>query len=315
MPYCFDYSTGNNYYINEKEIDNLKRFIYSNWKDRNIIEAKMKDGKPSKDAKSLNAFKKSGKLELTEEQIDKVKPWIDNSILVGVRGDSGDGTKGPFADYSQPVFWTDKIPGQTKRSDTTKPLLGDWVTTEKWGKGDGEEGRIYKINEDGTYYIDYYLNGRQLAGHENNVKSEEIDQATLDKSKKIENEKGGSFWTFEDNPIKRALGSIWINVTPILSTTTHSHGEPYVADGEGRQKTAGKFRGLRDPYCERDKTSQCGTYLFKWAPNVGDSAYRAVMIREGEKGGGKRTNKRKMNKRKKTRRNKNKRKTVKKIKN
>lgn len=301
MPYCFDYSTGNKYYIHEKEIDNLKRFIYSNWKDRNIIEAKMKDGEPSKDAKPLNAFKNSGGLELTEEQIDKVKPWIDNSILVGVRGDGIGSTIGSFADYSQPVFWTDKIPGQTKRSDTTKPLLGDWVTTKKWGKRDGEEGRIYKINEDGTYYIDYFFNGRQLAGHEDNVKSEDI---TIDQ-KKSGAVDGGSFWTFEDNPIKRALGTIWINVTPILSTTTHSHGEPYVADGEGTQKTAGKFRGLRDLYCERDKIkSLCGTYLFKWAPNVGDSAYRAVNSREGEKGGNKRTKKRKMNKRKKTRRNK-----------
>ena len=310
MPYCFDYSTGNKYYIHEKEIDNLKRFIYSNWKDRNIIEAKMRDGRPSKDAKPLDALK--GGLELTEEQIDKVKPWIDNSILVGVRGDGIGTTKGPFADYSQPVFWTDKIPGQTKRSDTTKPLLGDWVKDKQervWkGKEIKYEGRIYKINEDGTYYIDYIWNGR-IVDFENNVKSEDIE-IDEEKSGAVD---GGSFWTFEDNPIKRAAGSIWINVTPILSTTTHSHGEPYVADREGRQKTAGKFRMLRDSYCERDKTSLCGTYLFKWAPNVGDSVYRAVMSREGEKGGGKRTNKRKMNKRKKTRRNnKNKRKTVKK---
>ena len=67
MPYCFDYSTGNKYYIHQGAINDLKKFMYGNWKDRYIIEAKMRDGKPSKDAEPLDALK--GGLELTEEQI------------------------------------------------------------------------------------------------------------------------------------------------------------------------------------------------------------------------------------------------------
>lgn len=311
MPYCFDYSTGNKYYIHQGAINDLKKFMYGNWKDRYIIEAKMRDGKPSKDVEPLDELK--GGLKLTEEQIDKIKPWIDNSILVGVRGDGIGSTMWSYADYSQPVFWTDKIPGQTERSDTTKLLEGDWVMTKKWGKGEfKEKGRIYKINKDGTYYIKYYYKD-QFTGHQDDsVKSEDIK---IDESKKLENEKGGSFWTFEDDAIKRTAGSIWINVTPILTD-----GQPYVADEGGREKSVGTISDgpTYFPYCELDGkkkekgNSLCGTYLFKWTANVGDSAYRAVNSREGEKGGNKRTKKRKMNKRKKTRRNKNKRKTVKK---
>lgn len=181
---------------------------------------------------------------------------IKNSRLVGVRGDGIGSTFGYYADYTQPVFWTDSIYGQ----------------------------------------------------------------------------KGGSFWAMEDDITKLIAGARpWINVTPILN----KDGNPYIGDEKGRPESKiDSFLEYNVP-CQResetyerekDGNNFCGAYLFKWAPNVGDSAHRTAkqygLISDADetnnkkKGGKKRTNKRKMNKMKKTRRNnKNKRKTVKKIKN
>jgi hypothetical protein len=206
--------------------------------------------------------------------VQKMYP-IKNSRLVGVRGDGIGSTFGPYADYTQPVFWTDSIDGQ----------------------------------------------------------------------------EGGSFWAMEDDVMKlRAGARPWINVTPFLN----KDGNPYIGDEKGRpEKEYGegmvqigdpsktvKIENRTDSYLyynvpckregedyysrERDGNNFCGAYLFKWAPNVGDSAHRTAKqhglisdeTNSKKKGGKKRTNKRKMNKIRKTRRNnKNKRKTVKKLKN
>ena len=126
----------------------------------------------------------------------------------------------------------------------------------------------------------------------------------------IPGQKPGSFWTFEDDSVKRAGGTSWINMVPISD------------DG-------------KTPF--KDPTT--GVYLFTWAANVGDSAYRgasnvgegalqtgkvvgegalyglsavpAALVGAAAYSGGKRTKKRKMNKRKKTLRKKSKRKTLK----
>ena len=123
----------------------------------------------------------------------------------------------------------------------------------------------------------------------------------------IPGQKPGSFWTFEDEGYKRAGGTSWINMVPISD------------DG-------------KTPFKDPIK----GVYLFTWAANVGDSAYRgaanvgegtlqtgklvgegalyglsavpAALIGAAAYSGGKRTKKRKMNKRKKTLRKKSKRK-------
>lgn len=122
---------------------------------------------------------------------------------------------------------------------------------------------------------------------------------------KIPGQEKGSFWTFEDDATKRMTNTIWMNMTPMMEN--------------GNPKT--------------DKDD--GVYLFEWAANIGDSAYRGAQnVGEGAKQGviaaaegaligaealavgslykgGKKTKKRKMRKLKKTFRKKNKRKTYK----
>ena len=240
-----DYSSSGKTFNFEESAIAALRSKYNNATDEQIIDGKIGNGGG---IQALN-----GGLNFIFK--DGVIPWKGDSKLVGVRGDGIGSTLGSYADYTQPVFWTDSIYGQ----------------------------------------------------------------------------KGGSFWAMEDDITKLIAGARpCINVTPILN----KDGNPYICDEKGRPE-----REEIDNYLEysvpckdesetykrqKDGNNFCGAYLFKWAPIVGDSAYRTATqygfisdeTNNKKKGGKKRTNKRKMNKRKKTRRNnKNKRKTVKKIKN
>ena len=314
----FDYSSGKKLRYNTKMIGYLNQDMYNNYNPEDIVVAKLGNGKPqyhgvyssssswsgkeTKEAREKRLAEEKRKKEEYMDNETKILPaftkdiykftpdkgdekpkeeeketkgtmgllqyfkvprdyWgnfvkekypIKNSRLVGVRGDGIGSTLGSYADYTQPVFWTDSIYGQ----------------------------------------------------------------------------KGGSFWAMEDDITKLIAGARpWINVTPILN----KDGNPHIGDEKGRPK-----KEEIDNYLEysvpckdesetykrqKDGNNFCGAYLFKWAPNVGDSAYRTATqygfisdeTNNKKKGGKKRTNKRKMNKRKKTRRNnKNKRKTVKK---